>query len=106
MNEDPVQMDFEEELSANIVPEDSSECDAIPPASEGKVARKTKKTRERGIGEVMEKVLEWRQLYNGYKDSKTGKIMKMSLEAAAAKIGISKKSLDDYLLQIRYLLSL
>lgn len=31
-----------------------------------------------------------------------GQIVRYSLEDAAQKVGISKKSLDDYLLQLRY----
>jgi hypothetical protein len=36
-------------------------------------------------------------LYNGIDDG-TGNLVRYSLEEAAQKIGISKKSLDDYLL--------
>lgn len=43
----------------------------------------------------------WRKLYNGIQDQ-SGKIVRYSLEDAAKKVGISKKSLDDYLLQLRY----
>jgi len=42
----------------------------------------------------------WRKLYNGvYRD---GNLVRYSLEDAAAKVGVSKKSLDDYLLQLRF----
>jgi len=58
-------------------------------------------TKERKIGKVIEKVSLWRWLYNGFYDNQ-GKFIKMSLEEAAKKVGISKKSLDDYLLQIRF----
>lgn len=47
----------------------------------------------------------WRLLYNGtFKQNVNGRLenVKYSLENAAGKIGMSKKSLDDYLLQIRY----
>lgn len=43
----------------------------------------------------------WRKLYNGISDGK-GNIIRFSLEDAAQKVGISKKSLDDYLLQMRF----
>jgi hypothetical protein len=43
----------------------------------------------------------WRKLYNGI-TSKEGQMVRYSLEEAAKKVGISKKSLDDYLLQLRY----
>ncbi len=56
--------------------------------------------RERKIGYIIEKVYAWRKLYNGYKDE-NNKFIKYSLDNAAEKIDVSKKSLDDYLLQIR-----
>jgi hypothetical protein len=49
------------------------------------------RTKERKIKTIILKVNEWRKLY---RDGKT-------LEEAATIVGISKKSLDDYLLQIR-----
>jgi hypothetical protein len=60
-----------------------------------------RRTKERKISFVIEKVSMWRKLYNGIQDS-AGKIVRYSLEDAARKVGISKKSLDDYLLQLRY----
>lgn len=59
-----------------------------------------KRTKERKIGYIIEKVNTWRKYYNGYYDDK-GNFTKFSLDEAAKKIGISKKSLDDYLLQLR-----
>jgi len=56
--------------------------------------------RERRIGYVVEKVLAWRRLYNGFYNE-NGEHTKYDLEKAAKILGISKKSLDDYLLQIR-----
>ena len=41
----------------------------------------------------------WRLLYTGF--HKNGQFIKMSLEEAAQKVKISKKSLDDYLMQLR-----
>ena len=48
----------------------------------------------------------WRKLYNGIvmpNPDADGKVqmMRYSLEDAAAMVGVSKKSLDDYLLQLR-----
>jgi hypothetical protein len=65
---------------------------------EKKVSRRTK---ERKIGFIVDKVRHWRSLYNGQPDN-TGEIVKKNLEDAAKEVGISKKSLDDYLLQIRF----
>ncbi len=59
-----------------------------------------KRTKERKIGYIIEKVNTWRKYYNGYYDDK-GNFTKFSLDEAAKKIDISKKSLDDYLLQLR-----
>lgn len=42
----------------------------------------------------------WRLLYTGF-HNKNGAFIKMSLEEAAQKVKISKKSLDDYLMQLR-----
>ncbi len=62
--------------------------------------KKNKRTKERKIGYIIEKVNSWRKLYNGFHDD-NGKFTKYSLDEAAKIIGISKKSLDDYLLQLR-----
>jgi len=43
----------------------------------------------------------WRKLYNGIQNSE-GKVERFTLEDAAKKVQISKKSLDDYLLQLWY----
>lgn len=59
-----------------------------------------KRTKERKIGYIIDKVSSWRKLYNGYyNESKT--FVKYSLDEAAKILNISKKSLDDYLLQLR-----
>ena len=42
----------------------------------------------------------WRKLYNGV--IREGNLVRYSLEDAASKVGVSKKSLDDYLLQMRF----
>lgn len=65
-----------------------------------KGATKCRRTKERKIGYIIKKVLKWRQYYNGVPNS-TGSPVRCSLEESAQKVGISKKSLDDYLLQIR-----
>jgi len=54
------------------------------------------RNKERSIGFIIEKVTQWRKLYNGYYDEKQ-ELKRMSLEDAACKVGVSKKSLDDYL---------
>ena len=59
-----------------------------------------KRTKERKIGFMIEKFSLWRNLYNGIPDH-TGKTVRYSLEEAANLVGDSKKSLDDYLSQLR-----
>jgi len=61
-----------------------------------------RRSKERRIDFVIEKVKLWRRLFNGYIDAKSGKLIRYSLEESARKVGLSKKSLDDYLLQIRF----
>ena len=56
-----------------------------------------RRTKERKIGDVVDKVIQWRYVYNHQDEN--GKTY--SLDEAATKVGMSKKSLDDYLLQIR-----
>ena len=64
------------------------------------IKENSKRSKERKIGFIIEKVYLWRKLYNGFQDEK-GNLVKLTLEEAAEKVGISKKSLDDYLIQLR-----
>ena len=52
--------------------------------------------KERKIKHVIEKVLRWRELYAGI-----GVREKVALEDGARMVNISKKTLDDYLSQIK-----
>lgn len=61
---------------------------------------KGKRTKERSIEEIIQKVSLWRRLYNGV--LREGNLVRYSLEDAATKVNVSKKSLDDYLLQLRF----
>ncbi len=58
--------------------------------------QKCRRLKERKIKHVIEKVLKWRELYAGI-DSKD----KIPLEEGAKIVNISKKTLDDYLSQIK-----
>lgn len=60
----------------------------------------SRRNKERKIGEIIEKVNDWRTLYTGTVDG-SGKSVKYSLDDAAKLVGIAKKTLDDYLLQLR-----
>ena len=73
------------------------DMDLLNPEEPRKDSRRTK---ERKICDIVESVTLWRKLYNGISDNK-GHLLRYSLDDAAKKVGVSKKSLDDYLLQIR-----
>ena len=71
-----------------------------PPSTDKNPEKKCKRTKEKRISEVIAKVSEWRKLYTGAPGPE-GDIVKYSLEDAAVMVGIAKKTLDDYLLQLR-----
>lgn len=85
-----MRMELVEEDTENI--EESSENNFI--------SVRSKRAKERKIGLIIQKVYMWRKLYNGFVDDK-GNLIRLTLEEAAEKVGISKKSLDDYLIQLR-----
>ena len=62
--------------------------------------RQCKRTKERLISEIIEKLKLWRKLYNGVHSD--GTLVHYSLEGAAGKVGVKLKTLDDYLLQLRF----
>lgn len=69
--------------------------------------QKNTRTKERTITDIIEKVSTWRKLYNGVmvpnpQNQEQLQLQRWSLEDAAKKVGVSKKSLDDYLLQLRF----
>jgi len=66
----------------------------------GMLGKKSRRSKERKLGYIIEKVFLWRKLFNGWNDEKKG-FVKLTLEDAAQKVGISKKSLDDYLNQLK-----
>ena len=68
----------------------------VAPASMTKPRRT--RVKERSILDVVRKVNIWRRLYNGVIRKSDGALVRYSLVDAAKKVGISKKSLDDYLL--------
>ena len=69
-------------------------------SQQGEGKDKGKRTKERSIEEIIQKVSLWRRLYNGV--LREGNLVRYSLEDAATKVNVSKKSLDDYLLQLRF----
>lgn len=83
-------------LRAKVDPETIVES----PEVQEKEQFKPKKTKKRKIGQIIDKLKIWRSYYNGYVNY-YGKLVKLSLYEAASRVGIPKKSLDDYLLQIK-----
>lgn len=72
----------------------------IQRSTEENYCNKSKRAKERKIGYIINKVYIWRKMYCGFFDD-NGQYVKLNLEEAADKVGISKKSLDDYLIQLR-----
>lgn len=64
------------------------------------IGLKSRRSKERKIGQVIKKVFMWRKIYTGFKTN-DGQFLKLTLEEAADKVGISKKTLDDYFIQLR-----
>ena len=62
---------------------------------------KAKRIRERTIQDVIKSVALWRRLYNGVMKNDGNTLIRYTLDDAAKKIGISKKTLDDYLHLLR-----
>ena len=60
---------------------------------------KSKRAKERTIGEIIKKVFLWKKIYQGIIEDKGNK-KKITLQQAAEEVNLSKKSLDEYLNQI------
>ena len=65
---------------------------------QAEMSKGSRRTKERKIGEVILAVKKWRELYQIGERDENGKEKPLSLEEAAVKVNISKKSLDDYFL--------
>jgi len=79
--------------------EDADEIISKEPEKPDK-QKKTTKSKEAKISYVIEVVYQWRKLFNGFYNNKN-EYIKLSLEDAADALGISKKTLDDFLRQLR-----
>ena len=55
---------------------------------------------ERRIGDVLELVRTWRQYHEGVVDPETNEFIKLTLTDSADKLGIKRKTLDDYYIMI------
>lgn len=92
---------IEDKLIQNVFGEEAAaDKESVSRKNSNSDKKKNKRTKERKIGYIIEKVNSWRKLYNGFQNE-NAKFTKYSLDEAAKIIGISKKSLDDYLLQLR-----
>ena len=65
---------------------------------QAEMSKGSRRTKERKIGEVILAVKKWRELYQIGEKGPDGSDKPLSLEEAATKVNISKKSLDDYFL--------
>jgi hypothetical protein len=88
---------IDEKLKMILIDEDHEHTEE---SNSGMLGKKSRRSKERKLGYIIEKVFLWRKLFNGYKDDNKG-FVKLTLEDAAQKVGISKKSLDDYLNQLK-----
>ena len=81
-----------------IMEQSDSESESDNPSEvEWEGESKCRRLKERKIKHVIEKVLRWRELYAG----QGGTEEKVPLEEGARMVNISKKTLDDYLSQIK-----
>ena len=64
-------------------------------------AIRPKRVRERSIVEIIKAVAIWRRLYSGVLRNNGEVMIRYTLEDAAKKVGMSKKTLDDYLYLLR-----
>ena len=67
----------------------------------GKTFGKPSRKNERTIRDTLFLVCLWRKMYNGINDKKNGYVVRFTYLDGAEKLGIKKKSLDDYLGQIK-----
>lgn len=107
MEIEDLQLDIVNDQSTDLDHEESRGTFDSLPIPKQLVAAEThkpsaKEKNARKIKTVLDAVTRWRNLYNGFVDPETGKEVKMKLEDAAKVVGLPKKSLDDYLLQIRF----
>ena len=68
---------------------------------QAELSKGSRRTKERKIGEVILAVKRWRELYTTGELNAAGMHTQLSLEDAAKQVKISKKSLDDYFLQLK-----
>lgn len=102
----PIFLHFDEKNQSNCLKIKFKRAPAIVPKAKNSSLAKTggaheifTKTKERSLDEVIKLVLEWRRLSHGFWEGSVFK--KLSLEQTALAIGVPKKTLDDYLFQLK-----
>lgn len=66
-----------------------------------KAIPREKRVKERRIGYVYDRVMEWRRYYEIGFVNEQGRLQKVNLDVAASLVGLSRKTLDDYYKYIR-----
>ncbi|KAL4453177.1 hypothetical protein ABPG74_015408 [Tetrahymena malaccensis] len=66
-----------------------------------KAIPREKRVKERKIGYVYDRVMEWRKYYETGFQNEQGRLIKVNLDVAASMVGLSRKTLDDYYKYIR-----
>mmetsp|Transcript_35628 Transcript_35628/g.32098 ORF Transcript_35628/g.32098 Transcript_35628/m.32098 type:complete len:401 (-) Transcript_35628:453-1655(-) len=93
---------FDTETRARIT-DDASDDSSESENTANKVLKGfRRRNQERNVTEVLNILKQWRALYNGIIDPQTGKKVKISLNEAANKVGVPKKSLEDYAMIIKH----
>ena len=82
-------------------PQPQPQPQPLPSIGEPDSAKKPKRVRERSICEIVKAVAIWRRLYSGIIRNGGDVMIRYSLDDAARKVGMSKKTLDDYLHLLR-----
>lgn len=88
-------------FSADLYEDDTENLNQDDKKTHHYINKNSKRAKERNIGEIIKKVFYWKKIYEGIQDKK-GNTVKMTLEEAAKKVDISKKSLDEYHNQIKF----
>lgn len=98
----PILIDDSSDEEENQEPNEDSFAEELKMIKKQQAARNNGRFgRERSIREVLYIVGTWRKLFNGVRDDQ-GRVIRYRYDDAAEKLGLPKKSCDDYLLQIRW----
>ena len=95
-----VERDEKSEERNNEEAKEKNEEESKTTSNKRKLKTRAKRTKERKIREMLNGVTMWRELYTGIMRS-DGIVISFTLQESADIIEIPKKTLDDYLLQIK-----